>query len=103
MAQPDGIIHPVFVTPSSSTISQSDTIDVTITFDHTATSNTTVNLSSSNSALIKVPATATLTTGHDSLTFHTLSPSIAHALRSSNVTLTASCNGGSADAVVTVN
>ena len=103
LRQPDTGVVPIVVTPSSSSISDGETVSLTVTLDHTATSNTSRSLSSSNSSLISVPTTVTVLNGHTTATFEGTPPPDQRLNTSSNVTLTASCNGGSATTVISVN
>ena len=103
LRQPDTGVIPIVVTPSSSSIAAGESVTVTVNLDHTATSNTSLSLSSSNNSLISVPSTVTVLNGHSSVTFQGSPPPDQRLHASSNVTLTASCNGGSASTVISVN
>jgi hypothetical protein len=98
----DGSHIPIVVTPQYASISQGDSDAFTITMNGNVTSDTVINLSSSDPSL-SVPATATVTSGHNSVLVYG-DATINHRFhQGTTVTVTASANGGSASTTITVN
>lgn len=98
----DGSHIPIGITAQYASISSGDSDAFTITMNGNVTSDTVVNLTSSDPSL-SVPATATVPSGHNSILVYG-DATINHRLhRGTTVTVTASANGGSTSATVTVN
>jgi hypothetical protein len=95
----DGSIRPEWVTPDPTTLASGDQCTITVTMDGIAASDTTVDVSSSNTGLVTVPATITVPSGSDQGVGY--GSCIANAA-SQDVTITATANGGQAQGTVTV-
>ena len=95
---------PVVVVPTPSSVSPGDSVSISISLDGPATSDLTVYLGS-NSSAFTVPSSVVVPSGQTSTTAPGYAPPIHDRIKgkSTSVTLTASCNGGSAQAGLTVN
>lgn len=88
------------VTLNPSTVTGGSPSTGTVTLSTSATSNISVTLTSSNTAAATVPATVTVPSGQSSAAFNVTTYSVTSATTS---TITASYNGSSANATLTVN
>jgi|GEM_PF-3781143 len=97
---------PIILLPDDSTLSNGQTVTFTVTLDGTTTTNQSVSLSSSNSALLPVPPSTTIPAGQSTATFQAQVaspiPKKYQGLMSSPVVVTASANGGSTSTTITV-
>lgn len=107
---PDGQHVPLVVAPDSSDIDANQAVPIVVSISGVTTNNQTVNISSSSSSLV-VPPTVVVPAGYDSVAFYGLGHDFPDgplnsggvAPTSTPVTITASCNGGSAYGYVNVN
>jgi hypothetical protein len=90
--------QPIIVAPESSSVGAGETINITITCDKTWHEDVAINVSSSNGNL-SVPTSVLLPAGHSSVVVIGTAPSNA----SGSVSVSASANGGSAQAAIFVN
>lgn len=97
---------PVIVTPADSSLSSNESTTVTVTMDGSVASDTVVSLSTDSSEL-GLPQSVTVRQGHTTASFDVSQvsfKSMASLSKSSSTIahVTATCNGGSASAAITI-
>lgn len=104
----DGQTWPVVVLPSVATVNAGESVGFSLTTNQSATTSTTVYLTSSNSAILQVPTSITIPAGNAGAYFTaTTSPLpsakiAAKSMLGESVKITATANGRSAETNVTV-
>jgi hypothetical protein len=100
--RPDPIIWPIIITPSATTINAGAPIDFEIGLNQTATSATTISLTSSHPQYLPVPSTVPVAASESSVELALEDYAVDELSTPTNVTITASAAGRSCQTVVTV-